>query len=188
MAIKADEIVRQAWRELPRRDRDLLKEIGADRWQVCDRALGTYVDELLHSAGNASLPTGEVARANAALGIWVPDLRLTLINESHHALEGLDDPTLAYRLSRAAWHEWGHALSFDRIGREDIAAGAHYLKLLTEGFVRTIRQGGYRRHEYTHEVVAEVYAILMAWRHQEKTGRPPWLHPEVYELARRVVR
>ncbi|MDQ3724283.1 MAG: hypothetical protein M3335_00085, partial [Actinomycetota bacterium] len=83
MAIKAEEIVRRAWLELPRRDRDLLKEIGADRWQVCDRALGTHVDELLRSAGSGSLLAAEVAWINAAVGLWAPELRVVLINENH---------------------------------------------------------------------------------------------------------
>lgn len=182
----ANDIVLQAWRELPRGDRDLLKEISADQWQVCGRALGTYTDELLRSAGLGSLSGSEIARANAALALWVPNLRVVLINESHPAFDGLDDTTLAYDLSRVAWHEWGHALSLDRAGEGDIAAGEHYVELLPKALARLVRQAGYRRREYTHEVVAEIYAMLMTRRRQGKTGRPPWLHPEVYELVRRV--
>jgi hypothetical protein len=77
----------------------------------------SYADELLRSAGGGSLPEAEIARANDALGLWVPELRVVLINESHSAFDGLDDPTLTYDLSRVAWHEWGHALSIDRAGR-----------------------------------------------------------------------
>lgn len=186
MGIEANDIVRQAWRELLRGDRDLLKAISADQWQVCEQALGTYADAMLRSAGRAPLPEAEIARANDALALWVPELRVVLINESHSAFDGLDDPTLTYDLSRVAWHEWGHALSIDRAGEEDIAAGERYLALLPDGLPEFIRQAGYRRREYTHEVVAEIYAILMIWRRQGKTGRPPWLHPEVYELVRRV--
>ena len=186
MGSRADEIVRRAWRELPLGDRDLLKMISADQWQVCGRPLGAYTDELLRSADRGSLPASEIARANDALALWVPDLRVVLINESHPAFDGLDDPTLAYDLSRVAWHEWGHALSLDRTGEEDIAAGERYVELLPDGLAKFVRQAGYRRREYTHEVVAEIYAILMIRRRQGKTGRPPWLHPEVYELVRRV--
>lgn len=182
----ANDIVRRAWRELPRRDRDLLKAISADQWQICERPLGRYTDELLASAGRGSLPAGEIIRADAALALWVPDLRLVLINVSHPAFDGLDPPTFAYELSGVAWHEWGHALSIDRADEEDIAAGERYVELLPEGLARLIRQAGYRHREYTHEVVADVYAILMIRRRQGKTGRPPWLHPEVYELVRRV--
>ncbi len=186
MGNDANDIVREAWGELPREDRELLKEISADQWQVCGRALGTYTDELLRSAGLGSLEGSEIARANSALALWVPDLRVVLINESHPAFDGLDRPTLAYDLSRVAWHEWGHALSLDRAGEGDIAAGEHYVGLLPKALARLVRQAGYRRREYTHEVVAEIYAVLMTRQRQGKTGRPPWLHPEVYELVRRV--
>jgi hypothetical protein len=182
----ANDIVRQAWRELPRGDRHLLKEIRADQWEVCGRALGTYTDELLRSAGLATLPESEIDRANAALALWVPDLRVVLINEGHPAFDGLDGPTFAYDLSRVAWHEWGHALSLDRAEEGDISTGEHYVELLPKALARLVRQAGYRRREYTHEVVAEIYAMLMTRRRQGATGRPPWLHSEVYELVRRV--
>lgn len=178
--------MRQAWQELPRGDRDLLKEIRADRWEVCSRAHGTYTYELLRSAGLGTLPESEIDRANAALALWVPDLRVVLINESHPAFDGLDGPTFAYDLSRVAWHEWGHALSLDRAEDGDIAAGEHYVELLPKALARLVQQAGYRRREYTHEVVAEIYAMLMTRRPQGATGRPSWLYSEVYELVRRV--
>lgn len=186
MGTEANGIVRRAWRELPPSDRVLLEAISANQWEVCERALGTYTDELLRSADRGSLPKEEIARANDALALWVPELRVVLINERHSAFDGLDRPTLTYDLSRVAWHEWGHALSIDRAEEEDIAAGERYVELLPEGLARFVRQAGYRRREYTHEVVAEIYAILMIWRQKGKTGRPPWLHLEVYELVRRV--
>src|SRR5271156_1502420 len=162
----ADEIVRRAWQELPRGDRNLLERISADQWQVCGRPLGTYMDELLRSADRGSLEDSEIARANDALALWIPDLRVMLINDSHPAFDGLDGPSLTYDLSRVAWHEWGHALSFDRTGEDDIAAGERYVELLPDGLVEFVRQAGYRRREYTHEVVAEIYAILMVRRRQ----------------------
>ncbi|HUC00202.1 MAG TPA: hypothetical protein VMS11_10285 [Solirubrobacterales bacterium] len=183
---EANDIVETAWQELPRADRNLLKAISADQWQVCGRTLGAYADELLRSAGRSSLSSAEIARLDDALALWVPDLRIVLINESHPAFDGLDGPTLTYDLSRVAWHEWGHALSIDRASEEDVAAGERYVDLLPDGLARLVRQAGYRRREYTHEVVAETYAILMTRRRHGKTERPPWLHPEVYELVRRV--
>jgi hypothetical protein len=176
MGSRADEIVRRAWRELPLGDRNLLKTISADQWQVCGRPLGAYTDELLRSADRGSLPEGEIARANDALALWNPDLRVMLINEGHPAFDGLDDPSLAYDLSRIAWHEWGHALSIDRTGEDDIAAGERYVELLPDGLAKFVRQAGYRRREYTHEVVAEIYAILMirpATRNDRKTSLAP---------------
>jgi len=185
--VEAEEIVRRAWEELPQGDRDLLQEIGADKWRICRRALGTYADELLRSTGCGSLSAAKIAWVNDAIGLWVPELRVVLINESHPSFDGLDRATLIYDLSWAAWHEWGHALSCDHIGEEDIAAGRYYVGLLPKAFVRRIRHGGYRRREYTHEVIAEIYAMLMARRRKGNTGRPSWLHPEVYELVRRAV-
>ena len=40
--------------------------------------------------------------------------------------------------------------------------------------------------EYTHELVAEIYAILMSRRRRGQSGQPGWLHDEIYELVRRV--
>jgi hypothetical protein len=185
--MSAAEIVGRAWLELPRGDRNVLEAIGADQWRVCERALGTFADELLRSAGRGSLPPGEIARANKAVALWVADLRVVLINESHEAFDGLDGSSLAYNLSRVAWHEWGHALSLDRAEQEDIAAGKHYVGLLPEGLAKLVREAGYRPREYTHEIVAEVYSMLIGRRRVGQTERPPWLHVEVYELVRRVV-
>jgi hypothetical protein len=100
--MNANDIVRRAWLELPRSDRNLLEAIGADQWQVCERVLGTFADELLRSAGRGSLPPGEIARANKAVALWVADLRVVLINESHEAFDGLDGSSLAYNLSRTS--------------------------------------------------------------------------------------
>lgn len=184
--MNADDIVRRAWQELPRGDRNLLEAIGADQWQVCERPLGKYADELFRSAARGPLPASTVARADEALALWVPDLRVVLINESHPAFDSLDGASLDYSLSRVAWHEWGHALSLDRAAREDIAAGKRYVGLLPENLAKFVREAGYRPREYTHEVVAEIYSMLMGRRRLGQTGRPPWLHAEVYELVRRV--
>lgn len=184
--MNADYIVRRAWMELPRGDRNLLGAFGADQWQVCGETLGTYAGRLLRSAGRDSVPATEINRANAALALWVPNLRVVLINETHRAFHAVDGSTLDYNLSRVAWHEWGHALSLDRAEHDDIAAGERYVELLPAGLAKLVREAGYRPWEYTHEVVAEVYSILMARRRLGQTGRPPWLHVEVYELVRRV--
>src|SRR5436190_5834621 len=102
MGSAANEIMRRAWRDLPRGDRDLLKAISADQWQVCEQPLGAYTAELLASAGRGPLPADEIARADAALALWVPDLRVVLINVAHRAFDGLDASTFAYDLSRVA--------------------------------------------------------------------------------------
>ena len=184
--MNARDIVKRAWLELPAADRDLLKEIRADQWEICDRPLGTHADRMLRSAGCDSLSTDQVASRNEALALWVPDLLVVLINERHPAFDNVNEPTAVFNLSRIAWHEWGHALSFHRAEEEDIAAGERYVDLLPPGMARLVRQAGYRRREYTHEVVAEVYSMLMARRRLGQVGKPPWLHAEIYELVRRV--
>ncbi len=186
--MNAADIVQQAWRELPRDDRDLLEAIGANQWQLCERPLGVVADEMLRSADCGSLPPCEIARANKAVALWVADLRVVLINESHAAFGGgLNGPSVVYNLSRVVWHEWGHALSLDRAEHGDIAAGKGYLGMLPEGFAKLVREAGYRPNEYTHEIVAEVYSMLIGRRRVGQTERPPWLPEEVYELVRRVV-
>jgi hypothetical protein len=40
--------------------------------------------------------------------------------------------------------------------------------------------------EYTHELVAETYALLMTRRHRKRFGKPPWLDDEIYSLLKRV--
>jgi hypothetical protein len=86
-----------------------------------------------------------------------------------------------------AWHEWGHALAFHQATQTDVTAGSRLLELAPAQLAANVRAADYRQREYTHEIVAEVYALLLARRRQGVTGRPPWLHAEIYELVRRVV-
>jgi hypothetical protein len=182
----ADKIVKNAWWSLPRADRALLEAIRADQWEVCSRPLGTYADGLLRSADRGGLPEAEIARANAALGIWIPQLRVVLINRRHPAFDGLDAKSFEWALTRVAWHEWGHALSIDRASTTDIEAGSRYLEKLPVPLAELVRNSGYRRREYTHEIVAEIYSVLLMRRQLGETERPPWLDEEVYDLVRRV--
>jgi hypothetical protein len=111
---------------------------------------------------------------------------VVLINCTHPALDGLDPQSFAWALTRVAWHEWGHALSIDRATPTDVAAGKRYLERLPAPLAKLVRDSGYRRREYTYEIVAEIYSILMMRQQLGKTGKPPWLDGEVYELVRRV--
>jgi hypothetical protein len=43
-----------------------------------------------------------------------------------------------------------------------------------------------RERQYTHEVIAEIYAVVMARRRRGETGQPAWLDDELYDLLRRV--
>lgn len=85
-----------------------------------------------------------------------------------------------------AWHEWAHALGVVRATADDVTAGLRPLDLAPYGVREGIRRAGYRRREYTGELIAETYALLMARRRRGETGQPPWLDDAIYELVRRV--
>jgi hypothetical protein len=114
------------------------------------------------------------------------ELRLILVHASHPKLAGLDDATYEAFIARTAWHEWGHALSIVRCTPEDIAAGRRMLDLAPAGIREGIRDAGYRSSNYTHELVAETYALLMARHRRKASGRPLWLNNEIYNLVMRV--
>lgn len=165
----------------------LLRAVKADAWEVTDQPLGRYIDRLCHSAGYASFPPAELRRLDAAAGLWIPELRLVVINVAHSSFEELGRTSLEYALARVAWHEWGHALAFHQATESDVRAGSKFLELAPSPIAANIRSTGYGQREYTHEIVAEVYALVMARRRRGFTGRPPWLHEEIFELVRRVV-
>jgi hypothetical protein len=183
---RAEQIVWLAWMELPAPDRQLLVSIGASQWEVSSQPLGRRASALLSSAGMPALLGQAIADLDRAAGVWIAQLRVVLINCAHPALEDLDERTYEAMLARVAWHEWAHALSVARAGWDDVAAGARLVALAPDGIRGFIRQAGYRRGEYTHELVAEIYALLMSRRRRGQTGQPSWLDDEIYELVRRV--
>jgi len=148
--------------------------------------LGTAVDELLVSAGHPALPPRARRELDLALGVWVQELRIIVVHAGHPKLAGLDDATYEAFIARTAWHEWGHALSVVRCTPEDIAAGHRMLDLAPPGIREGIRNAGYRSSDYTHELVAETYALLMARHRRKASGRPLWLNNEIYNLVTRV--
>jgi hypothetical protein len=118
--------------------------------------------------------------------VWIQQLRVVVIDAGHPALADLDDSTYEAMMARVAWHEWGHALSVVRTTSDEVADGSRLLDLAPEGVREVIRRSGYREREYTHEVVAELYALLMSRRRRGQTGQPLWLRDELYQLVRRV--
>jgi hypothetical protein len=183
----AKRVVDRSWADLPPADRSLLEAIRAEERDATDRPLGVYTDELRRSAGYASFPAAERRRQDAAAGLWIPELRLVLINIAHPSFQDLDQHSLGWALARVAWHEWGHALAFHRATSEDVSRGRELLALAPPSMAENVRSADYRQREYTHEIVAEVYALLINRRRRGSTGRPPWLSTEIYELVRRVV-
>lgn len=183
---RVERVVRLAWLNLPAPHRTLLEAIGASQWQVIDQPTGAVVDGLLRSAGHRALPASAQRALNLALGVWIQELRIILVQAGHPKLAGLDDATYETFIARTAWHGWGHALSVTRCTREDIASGRKLLDLAPLGIREGIRGAGYRSDNYTHELVAETYALLMARRQRSASGRPPWLNDEIYNLVMRV--
>jgi hypothetical protein len=142
--------------------------------------------ELLQSAGRPPLSKAQTEADNTALGIWLPDLRLMLINEGHSAILGADPRTREALITWVAWHEWGHALSVASQTPHDPNEGARLMTLAPAGIRERIRRGNYPRREYIHELIAETYALLMRERVEGRLGQPPWLPDEIYQLMRRI--
>ena len=171
---------------LPPAHRKLLEAVGASQWQIANRPIGSMADEMLRSAGQPGLASSVRAKLNGALGAWVPGLQVLLINVGHTAIAGLDLQAYEAFVAHVAWHEWGHALSLARCSPEDLAAGDRLLALAPRGIRDGIRGAGYRPKSYTHEVVAETYALLMARRIRGHRGKPRWLDEKIYNLLQRV--
>jgi hypothetical protein len=58
--------------------------------------------------------------------------------------------------------------------------------LAPDGVREGILGASYRPGDYTHELVAETYALLMARRRRKASGKPPWLDDDIYNLVKRV--
>jgi hypothetical protein len=183
---RAQRILHFAWLSLPTAHRVLLESIGASQSQGVDQPLGGAADSFLHSAGHRGLSIATRRKLNLALGAWLQELRIILIDIGHPKLVGLDQATYEAFIMRTAWHEWGHALSVVRCSQEDVAAGRALLNLAPTGLRESIRQAGYRSSDYTHELVAETYALLLARRRRGAAGRPSWLDSEIYDLLKKV--
>ncbi len=173
-----------AWRHLPLRHRSLLESIGASQWKVVSAPLGRAASELLVSAGETRWPPTVEREVDPALGVWLKELKIILIRDDHPKLADLDVATREEFVARVAWHEWGHALSVARCSPEDIDQGRRLLERAPPGIRDRIREAGYRAESYTHEVIAETYALLMLRRLKGGAGQPRWLDDEIYELLK----
>lgn len=180
------QLVQLAWDVLPAGDRRLLEQIGASRWEIVAEPLGVAVDARLRSAGHGGCSPARILADNAALGMWIRELRLMLINEKHEALIDTDQSTCEALLTWVAWHEWGHALSIEDQSAHDPAEGHRLLALAPDGIRERVRRAHYPRREYIHELIAETYALLMRERVEGRSGRPSWLPNEIYNLMARV--
>jgi hypothetical protein len=141
---------------------------------------------MLHSADQPGLTAAARSRLDGALGAWVPGLDVLLINAGHAAIVGLDAQAYEAFVAHIAWHEWGHALSLARCSPEDVTTGQRLLELAPMGISEGIRSSGYPASSYTHEVIAETYALMMARRIRGYRDKPTWLDDKIYNLLKRV--
>jgi hypothetical protein len=75
------------------------------------------------------------------------------------------------RLSRLPWPVADLEFPFTPdLGDGDVVAGERYVELLLKPLTRLALRGELPCREYTHPVVAEIYAMLMTSRCQGKTG------------------
>ncbi len=168
-----------AWDALPSSHRRLLTRVGASQWEIVDEGLGGAAGERLRSADQTPPGKAQMGADNKALGMWVPDLRLVLINEMHPEILSADRATREALLTWVAWHEWGHALSVTGHSAHDPDEGARLLAFAPAEIRERIRHGNYPRREYIHELIAETYALLMRESVEGRAGKPPWLPNEI---------
>jgi hypothetical protein len=186
VAIDVRATVQNAMASLPTSYRRLLEGVGAIEYEVVDRPIGEAVDHYRRSAGLPGLPQAEQKRLADAYGVWIKDLGVVLIRGDHPQLRGLAPAAVEQFISRVVWHEVGHALSVARCSWQDRRNGRRLLERCPDGIAEDIRSANYGVPSYTHEVVAEVFALLMERRQRGQGGKPGWLDPEIYDLICRV--
>jgi hypothetical protein len=186
VAIDVDVTVAKAWASLPPAHRKLLEVVGASQWCIVDQPIGDAVNELRVSAQLSPLGVPACRRLAPAYGAWIKELRVVLIRGTHPGLRGLSATAAEAFIAHLAWHEWGHALSVERCSRDDIFDGRRLLQLCPRGVREDIRGASYGPSSYTHEIVAEIYALLMERQMRGEGGQPLWLDKEIYNLVRRV--
>jgi hypothetical protein len=186
VAVNVQATVQNAIASLPASHRRLLEEVGAIEYEVVDRSIGEAVDHFRRSAGLPGLPPAEKARLAGAYGVWIRDLGVILIRGDHPQLRGLAPAAAEQFIARVVWHEVGHALSIARCSWQDRRNGRRLLERCPPGIAEDIRSANYGVLSYTHEVVAEIFALLMERRQRGQGGKPVWLDPEIYDLICRV--
>lgn len=186
VAVDVRATVQKAVASLPASYRQLLQDAGAIQYEVVDRPIEEAVDHFRRSAGLPGLSRAEKNRLADAFGVWIKDLGVILIRGDHPRLRGLAPAAVEQFIARVVWHEVGHALSIVRCSWEDRRSGRRLLELCPDGIAEDIRSANYGVLSYTHEVVAEVFALLMERRQRGQGGKPGWLDPEIYDLICRV--
>jgi hypothetical protein len=181
-----ERVIDEAWERLPAHHKLLLENVGAEQRCVVFEPLGEAVDGLRRSAGLSGLSESGKRRLRDACGVWIPELRLVVLNAEHPGLQGLTGESFEAFGAEIAWHEWGHALSIARCSPDDVAAGRALLDLCPPEIRDDIRAAGYGARGYTHEIMAVLYSVMMRRRVRGQSGQPPWLANEIYALFQSV--
>jgi hypothetical protein len=177
--------VRSARRSLPPEHRALLDHLNAQETALYDWP--QEVCDLFVTLGERPPPRERLAGAAA---VWLEARRLVAFNAPllTAATEGLDERSRDAIVARVAWHEYGHALSVMRAARDQRADGPRLLRLLPDGLRGSIdHPGGYRAVEVFDEVIANVYALMIARVCDGRYGDPEFLHPDVLDAFKEVI-
>ncbi len=178
--------VRTARAVLPAEHRSLLEQIGVQETVIEDWPDG--VQDLYRTIGETP-PVG--SSLLGALAVWLNGLRLVAFNGPclRTATRGLSPAARKELLAAIAWHEYGHALSFVRSTAEQRREGIRLLEMLPTQMRGSIDYpGSYRRSEVFDEVIATVYAVMVArYVRSDEYGRASYLPPEVFEAFKEVI-
>jgi hypothetical protein len=177
--------VRRARARLPAAHRALLDELRTQEAAIDHWPGG--VQDLYRSIGQAPPPAPALVGAAA---VWLDGLRTVVFNAAllHETCLGLTDEARGELIASIAWHEYGHALSLARSTPEQRDRGEQLLARLPEGMRAAIDYpGSYRRSEVFDEIMATVYAVMIARVRTHGYGVPAFLHPDVVHEFMEVI-
>lgn len=114
---RAQRVLHFAWLSLPHAHRALLESIGASQSQGVDQPLGRAVDSFLRSAGHRGLPMATRHKLDLALGAWLQELRIILVDIGHPKLvRATMRMSLSLRRMLCCWHVGGATQQEDHHG------------------------------------------------------------------------
>lgn len=179
-------IVKSARKQLPAAQRELLDELRVQEVLVSD-----WPKELLDLYATIKAAAPPANAFDGALAVWMGDLRIVAFNgpifEVAHSASS--SRTVRYAIERVAWHEYGHALSATRASADQRRLGPRLLELAPSGIRELIEYPGlYRRREVFDEVIAHLYALMVARVVGEGDYRKPeFIDRELFDVFANVL-
>jgi hypothetical protein len=177
--------IRSGRSQLPAAHRNLLTQISTREIAIDDWPEG--LQDLYRSINEQPPGTAELAGAAA---VWLDDLRTVAFNASllHELTNGLSDESREEVVARISWHEYGHALSLTMSTAEQRNDGVRLLNHLPDGMRKAIDYpGSYRRLQVFDEVIATLYALMIARVRTKGYGPPEFLHSDVFDAFKEVI-